>query len=249
MNINKWNNVFDEYVKQYDMTDSDILYKYNHTYRVCNHIKNICDSINSNEERKNLSYLIALLHDIGRFYQDKIFNTYIENGKFDHGDYGVKLLFEDGLIRKFIETNKYDKLIRLAVKNHNKYAIEDGLSEEELIYCKLVRDADKLDIFNNAINIGKINHRENDYSNISEKVNEDFYAHKMINLKYRETNNDSMIVLMSQIYDLNFIYSYKYLRNNKVTDKIYIDIKDKEKFKPYFDEINKYIEKRCEDVR
>ncbi|HOO68239.1 MAG TPA: HD domain-containing protein [Bacilli bacterium] len=249
MNTDKWNKVFDDYVRNYDQTDKDIIYKYNHTYRVCKQSANICDNLHLNDEQKEVAYLIALLHDIGRFYQDKVYNTYIENGSFDHGDYGIKILFEDRLIRKFIKSDKYDKYIYLGVKNHNKYAIEKNLNEEELLQCKIVRDADKLDILNNAINVAKINKRENDYSDISDEVRKACFSHKMVNKKYRKTNNDSVITLLSLVYDLNFDYSFIYIKENNIINKIYENIKDKDKFKPYFDEINNYIEKRCYDVK
>lgn len=245
-----YNKVFDDYVSQYDLTDEDIIYKYNHTYRVCKQSMNICNNLNLNEEQKNIAYLIALLHDIGRFYQDKIYNTYIEKGTgFDHGDYAVKILSEDGLIRKFIETDKYDRLIYVGVKNHNKYAIEKDLTDEELLQCKIIRDADKLDILNNVAIIEKINRKVNDFSNISEKVHKDFMNNSMINNNDSKTNNDGTVKLLSLVYDLNFNYSFKYMKDNNYVKRIFENIKDKERFKIYFEKINKYIDLRCKDVR
>ena len=48
-----------------------------------------------------------LLHDIGRFKQIKLYDNFIDNMENnDHADYGVKILFEENLIRKFIEDDK-----------------------------------------------------------------------------------------------------------------------------------------------
>jgi len=52
---------------------------------------------------------------------------------FDHAEYGIKVLFEDGWIRKFIKDDQYDDIIYKAIINHNKYKIEEGLNEEELL--------------------------------------------------------------------------------------------------------------------
>lgn len=38
-------------------------------------------------------------------------------------------------------------VIRLAIWNHSAYRIEDGLDERTLLFCKIIRDADKVDIF------------------------------------------------------------------------------------------------------
>lgn len=35
--------------------------------------------------------------------------------------------------------------------NHNKATIEDGLEDDELLFAKIIRDADKLDIITHVI--------------------------------------------------------------------------------------------------
>ena len=249
MDIIKWNEVFDKYVEKYDISNKDLLYKYNHTYRVCKNSRNICDSLNLSKEQKQVAYLIALLHDIGRFYQNTVYNSYFDAKNFDHADYGVKILFEEKLIRQFVKENVYDRFIYLGVKNHNKWSVEENLTQEELLQCNIVRDSDKLDILRNAITISKINKKENDNSDISEKVKEEFFSHRMVNKNYRKTNNDAVVTLLSQIYDLNFCFSFKCIKENGYIENIYKEIKNKQIFKIYFDEINKYIDERCNDVR
>ena len=54
--------------------------------------------------------------------------------KIEHAEFGVKLLFEDNLITKFIEDRKYDKIIGKAIYNHNKFKIEIKIKKSELIY-------------------------------------------------------------------------------------------------------------------
>ena len=62
------------------------------------------------------------------------------------GDLGVELLEENNFIRKFIDDDKYDDIIKIAIKNHNKYEIEP-LDGEKLLQAKIIKDADKIDIF------------------------------------------------------------------------------------------------------
>jgi putative nucleotidyltransferase with HDIG domain len=78
---------------------------------------------NLSEEDKRLAHIIGLYHDIGRFEQDKVFNSFYDIKTFDHGDYGVEVLFEQGLIREIPIEEKYYKIIEKAIKNHNKYNI------------------------------------------------------------------------------------------------------------------------------
>ncbi len=55
------------------------------------------------------------------------------------------MLFEKGMIRDFIENNQYDEIIKIAIDNHSRLTIEDGLNERTLLHSKIIRDADKLD--------------------------------------------------------------------------------------------------------
>ena len=69
------------------------------------------------------------------------------------------LLIKD--IRKYIENDKYDEIIRKAIKNHNKFEIEKRLTEKELIFAKIIRDADKIDIIYESVEILKIDIAKN----------------------------------------------------------------------------------------
>ena len=57
-----------------------------------------------NEEDQQLAELIALLHDIGRFQQLRLYNSFSPD-TMDHAAFGVQLLFEgeNPMINRFIE--------------------------------------------------------------------------------------------------------------------------------------------------
>ena len=138
---------FNDYLKPFDVNNPKIALKITHTYKVVSSADYISKSIGLNEEDHNLALLIALLHDIGRFKQIELFDDYSDN-KIDHADLGVKILFEDGLIRKFIKDESFDSIIKNAIANHNRYKIEEkGLTKRDILHAKIIRDADKLDNF------------------------------------------------------------------------------------------------------
>ena len=116
--------VFNEYVKNFNPEDGRIKLKIEHILRVANYSKQIATNLKLNEEQIQLATLIGLLHDIGRFKQYTEIGLGDNLEGFDHGDYGAKVLFEEGLIRKFIETNKYDEIIKKSIKKvetHNSH--------------------------------------------------------------------------------------------------------------------------------
>ena len=63
------------------------------------------------------------MHDIGRFEELKITKE-LNSVKFDHAGHGSKMLFEEDMIRKFIEDSQYDNIIKKSIENHGRLEIE-----------------------------------------------------------------------------------------------------------------------------
>lgn len=228
--------MFKEYLKDYDLEDGSIQLKIRHTYEVINKSEYIAKGLGLDEENIELAKVIALLHDIGRFEQLKLFHQF-DNTKFDHAKYGAEVLFNDNLIRKFVEDNKYDEIIKKSIENHNKYKIDEGLSEIEILHSKIIRDADKIDNFRvkekDSLKdmFPKIYNEETiNYEKISQNVYETFLSQKCIKLEDRKTIIDYWVCVIAFIFDLNFDISLKYVRDNHYMDKLIdrIEYRDKE---------------------
>lgn len=237
---------FMNYVKNYDQENKMIVLKISHAFRVMEQSKNIAESLKLEKEQVDLATLIGLLHDIARFEQMKRYGTYEDKKSIDHGDLGAEMLSNLSFIRRFVSDDKYDNIIIVAVKNHNKYEIQDGLTDLELLHSKIIRDADKLDNFrvkeenDYKSNFPGTENIENiRYEKISDKVYNDFLNHKCINIVDRKTLLDFWVCILAFIYDFNFRSSYKYIK-----DKNYIDILvDKIEYK------NEETKQRMEEIR
>lgn len=217
---------FEKYLKHYDLDDNNIKLKIKHTYEVTDKSEYLAINLGLDEEDIKLAIIIALLHDIGRFEQVRQNNSFIDGKQSDHADYGVEVLFEGHLIESFIDDRKYDNIIKKAIYNHNKYKIEEGLNEKELLHCKIIRDADKLDNFRvketeklENIYPGTYNADTINYEAISDNIYEDFMNHKCIKIEDRKTQIDYWISIIAFIFDLNFNESKTYIK-----EKNYIDI-------------------------
>ena len=249
MNIEEINKAFDKFISDYDMNDERIKLKYEHTYRVAKQSLEIAKSINLDEENTKLAYLIGMLHDVGRFPQEKIYHTFNDSISKDHAELGCKVLFEDGLIRNFIKDNKYDDLIYKSIYFHNKYSIDDNEIDENIIlHEKIIRDADKIDILHNVCNLGGIKLPEDD-NGISMETMEDFLFETPVSHSHKHTKNDSTLVMIAFVFDLNFTYSYRYFKDNEYINKIYNKLKNKELFLPYINKANEHIERKLENVK
>ena len=242
---------FIKYAEKYDLTFPKMKRKLEHSFRVMENAEKIAESLKLNREQCELAKLIGLIHDIGHFEETKVKHILKEDRKIDHGDYGVDTLEKDEYIRKYIDESKYDKIILKAIKNHNKFKIEDGLSEEELLFAKIIRDADKLDIFYEGAEIfwteeekiEKINNSE-----ITDEVIEAFNKHIYLDRKDLKTKADSIINFIAAIFDFNFRYNFEVIKRenyiNKILDKFtFKDEAVSKKMEQIRKNANDYLEK------
>ena len=254
IDIMKAQSEFKNYVKPYDVANKKIALKIAHSYRVSEVSKKIAIKLGLKKEDIELATLIGLLHDIGRFEQLRIYDSFNDRETIDHGDLGVKILFEDGLIRNFIEDDKYDNIIYKSIKNHNKFKMEKGLNSEELLHTKIIRDADKTDIlFIFVCDIEEGNNVLYDYNEISKQiiskpVMENFLEYKQTDRKDLKNEIEQYINIISFIYDYNFIEGLKIIKQNnyieKIIDPICICKENLQQMNIIKDTANKYIEER-----
>ena len=234
--------MFKEYVDKYDMNDKNISLKYFHSLRVMKISEQIAEYEYLTEKEKNLAIIVGLLHDYARFEQWTKYKTFSDLTSIDHGDYAVKLLFENNEIKKFNLNEEYYSAIYDAIKYHNKYEVPENIKEENKTICKLIRDADKLDILY-LLGNGEIN-LQNSESEITPDVKEDFYNHQSINKKSVKSYNDKIILNLCMIYDLNFKSTYKYIKEENLLNNFYDKVPNKQLFKQYFEYMEKYINER-----
>ena len=97
---------FKKYTDNYDTSDEKIKLKVDHTYRVAALSERIAISLGLDKADTDLAWLIGMLHDIGRFEQLKNYGTFSDADSIDHAHYGIKLLFDEGLIWKFVDKTK-----------------------------------------------------------------------------------------------------------------------------------------------
>ena len=251
IDIKKSKDEFMKYTNNYDIENENIERKIYHSLRVMEISKKIATNMGLENEKIELATLIGLLHDIGRFEQFKIYQTYSDLESIDHGDLGADILKQNNFIRNFIKEAKYDEIILKSVQNHNKYKIADDLNKEEKLFCKIVRDADKIDILYEAIEIFWKKGREviqNDL--ISDKVYNEFLNKKLIKKDKNMKKNgiDKLVLMLAFVFDINFHESLEILKKEDYLNKILnnFDFKrqdTKEKIENIRNVLNLYLNK------
>lgn len=247
---------FIEFIKNsYDINDKKVNHKLNHTFHVIENSKYLCDKLNLDDETKEIAMIIALLHDIARFNQAKELRSFREDiNNYDHATLGVKLLFEKNLIRNFIQLDKYDEVIKIAIANHSKYEVDfDNMTDEQILYSKIIRDADKLDSFRakyeeDVYTMANITKDEIENSMVSDNIYNDFMNEKTILSKDRKTPIDIWISYIAFIFGLYYKESLEYVNRlnyvNKLVDRFDYKIEEtKNNMERIRDKGNNYISK------
>lgn len=239
MEYKEWYRAFNNYVKQFDLKEKWIMYKFHHTYRVVEYAKEIANSISLSKEDTDIAILASLLHDVARFKQYTEYRTYNDKKSFDHGDEAIEVLKENNFIEQFTTNKKSIDMVFKAIKNHNKFKVEE-MDEKSLLITNIVRDADKLDIMTELGNTMNDKKMELDSDLINCIMNG-----KLPKIS-NNTSSSEVLTYISFIYDINFKFSIKYLNDNDIIKnkfnllKIYfedkrIDIME-EKIKTYIKE-------------
>ena len=255
---NEFRNFLDKYE---DKSDLSFKLKVVHTYHVTENSKYIAEKLNLSKEDIELAELIGLLHDIGRFEELKITKE-LNSVKFDHATHGSKMLFEKGMIRKFVEDSQYDEIIKKAIENHGRLAIEKGLNKRELLHSKIIRDADKLDNYRvkkdekiEAIFPKRVNRKEDiEESLLCDKVYETVLNRKCVNIYDRVTPLDFWVCILAFTFDLNFDVTYNMVKEkgyiNILIDRFdYKDIETKNRMENIRNIINKFIDEKITNFK
>lgn len=232
---------FKKYVKKFNMKDKRIYYKFYHSFDVMKTSVYLARKLKLNKDDIKLVKELGLLHDIGRFEQIKVYNSFDDKKIKNHGLIGVEVLFNKNYIKEFnIDENHYD-IIKTAIINHAQDDINKGLKEREILFCKLIRDADKIAIF-------KIINKFMDDSDgdVTPELKTEFYQHLKVNFNLVKTNADDVVKTLSYVFDVNFDCSFIYLKQKRILQKLEKKINNP-KLKEYFNEVNKYIDERVSE--
>lgn len=215
---------FERYLEQYDQSDDKVRLKIVHTYGVAEASRQITERMGLSPEDIGLAQLIGLLHDIGRFEQIKRFDSF-EPSTMNHAKFGVRILFEEGLIRRFIREDRWDDIIRTAIIKHSDFKLEGIEDSRKLLHARIIRDADKLDNcrvkLEDAIEtMLQVTADEVGNSKISPEVMEQFRRKESIRSLTRKTKMDYWVSYLAYFFDINYQVSFDIIEENNYIERL-----------------------------
>ena len=226
---------FEEYIKKFDMNNNWVKSKYFHSLKSMDLARIISSSLNIfTEEEIAIIELIALFHDLASF-ENKVYN-YLDYNEEDTAMKTIEILFDEGLIRKITEDTKYDNIIKLGIFCHNKDGLPKNIDDKTIHICNIIKDVHRLEQIRMIINYPYIDNRINSYP--SGLVYDDFKTFKCIDSKMSDNNADNILIVLSNMFGLNYDISYSVIEENDYVGKIIesLDFEDK-KIEKFFKQI------------
>ena len=214
----------ENYLDGYERENDKVKLKIIHTYGVVECSRKIAEGLKLSEEDCKLAQIIGLLHDIGRFEQLKCYDSF-EPETMNHAAYGVKILFEEGMIRRFVKEDKWDGIIKMAIARHSDYSLQGITDERELLHAQIMRDADKLDncrvkLENPIETMLGVPEEAVGMSEISREVMQQFENQTSVLLETRRTKMDYWLSYLAYFFDINFKVTYEIINDNHYVDKL-----------------------------
>lgn len=229
MNINIYKGLFKQFCSSFIKNDDTGAYalKFKHSFEVLKNAESIAKSIELNPKITELVQAAALFHDVGRFPQFAKYQTFNDHQSEDHAELSVKTIVQN----KFISTltAKNQQIIITAIKLHNKFSISNvSLENDEQLVAKIIRDADKLDIY--RIMTEKIAQECNttpaafqnrsDAPHYSDKIKQSILDNRLARFEDVTTTCDFQLLQLTWIHDINFPFTLESIAKNYYIEKL-----------------------------
>lgn len=194
----------EEFFELYNVTKNEVFemcqLKLIHTRAVAENCLRISRNMGLSEYDCELAWIIGELHDFARFGQAVVTKSLDDSDRYNHAKLGARILFTHGLIEDIIpnynEVCSEDKIVmEKAVYHHSDFHLPNDLKERELLFCKIIREADQLDIFRTIVQSGwetiySCSKEELLEGEISDEIAEAFFAHTLADYSKRVSMAD-----------------------------------------------------------
>jgi len=198
-----------------------------HSLRVISNSNLLSKVVLPNLDDHRIAEVNALFHDLGRASLIAQGTESPTNIQRDHAVLSAQLIQQMEFFAKL--PADIQLILQKSIENHNKLKLPKLDSEQQTLFARLLRDADKLDIFDSSYRFFKerlgiqpimtfdlINNAE-----VSEKIIKSILAGKTAAVEDMKTMNDYKLLLISMAFDLNFKYSFRLLSEKQYIQKIY----------------------------
>jgi hypothetical protein len=225
--------------------------KEEHTRQVCENMVGIGRGLSLNANQMLLAETIGLFHDIGRFPQYAKYKTFRDSISVNHGLLGADTLIE----KKMLQTlpGGEQEIIIQSVKFHNAFAVPKKEKDETVFFIRLVRDADKLDIWRVFLEYYEAPDEDRasavgldlpDVPEYTEAVLATLFQQEIVFLSKIKTLNDFKLLQLSWVFDLNYKPAFRFLLERDYVNRLIAHLPQTEGIEKVSSLLKGYMQKR-----
>ncbi|MCF7848408.1 MAG: HD domain-containing protein [Kiritimatiellales bacterium] len=200
--------------------------KREHCANVAINCRTLANAMDWTADDANTAEALGYIHDVGRFPQLEEYGTFMDAKSIDHGARGYQAIMESDLLHGLEEERR--QAVLNAVRYHNKKTLPANLPESHYPYLKLIRDADRLDIYRvvyEAIVNGTIaDHPEIGLSltlegTPNQAVIDTVERREPVTYSQLKCFADFLLLLISWTYQMNYPASLGIMRESQTIEK------------------------------
>ena len=254
--LEEYKSWFAEYVSGFygddEYVNANIKLKEEHTGKVCEEMRYLAGEVGLGANDARAAECVALFHDVGRFPQFVNYRTYNDARSESHSALALEVLRKEKWFEG-LEAGEAE-VIRKAIAYHGIKELPEGLDERTLLFCRLIRDADKLDIFRVVVDYyGRHAADPENFKLEVEFPNEPWYSKEVLEAAMRgeaidynslRTWNDAKIMQMGWVHDMNFAASVRRVRERGYMEMIAGFLPDDDQIRRLRGKIAEYVDGR-----
>jgi putative nucleotidyltransferase with HDIG domain len=205
--------------------------KERHSYHVAENARLIAQGEAMNGGDQLLAETAGLFHDVGRFPQYARYKTFRDAISVNHGVLGADTLEKTGAL-DCVEQSEREIIVK-AVRYHNALAVPAEENGHAGVFMRLVRDADKLDIWRvfceyyeggeesgaDAVPLGLP-----DLPGYSREALEAIMHRGIVRLGQVKTLTDLKLLQLSWVFDINFKASFRLAADRGIIQRMVASI-------------------------
>jgi hypothetical protein len=236
----------DEYI------NANLKLKEDHSGRVCTEMLYLADELHLDANQRLIAETIALFHDVGRFPQFANYQTYVDPKSTNHCLLGLEVLRRENVLTELPDDER--QIIEAAIRHHGAKELPDNLTGDTLVFSKMIRDADKLDIYNVVINEYiqlrddpdnfKLEIEMPDEPGFTPEVLDAILRGSRIEYKAMRKLNDIKLCVLGWVYDINFAATLRRLKEKRYLEKMLEFLPDNPDIRKVRDKIFAYVDSR-----
>jgi hypothetical protein len=201
--------------------------KREHSAFVAGHCRDIAAELGWNARDIEVAEAAGLLHDAGRFSQFAEFGTFVDASSVDHGVRGREIVAGSEALARFDDRERARILDSILL--HNRRDIPPDTALDALPLVKLVRDADKLDIYR-IVTARMDAGRFRDHLKLALGIGEeapsnpdaagDVFSRRTVANEHIRSLDDFLLMQLSWVFDINYRPTLRRIVEREYLDRI-----------------------------